>query len=104
MRKKQSKGKMYLKGKKLLSGFHIDFQLKNIIDGSLLYPDIYDSVLIEDIPENLSSDFWEDTIFLCKQALKGKGKLYVILPRKGLQLQYEIMKENSEFTIYSISK
>jgi len=104
MRKKQSKGKAYLKGKKLLSGAHLDFTLKNIIDGSLKNSCTFDSILIEEIPENLSKDFWENVLYACRGALTLKGKIYAILPRHGVQLPYEILRETDIFTIYLISK
>jgi hypothetical protein len=105
MRKKQSKGKAYLKGRKLIGKNHYDFLLQSIIDESL-EKFTYDSILIDykEIPLHLSIDFLENAIFLCRKALTEKGKLYIILSRRGVLLPNEIIKENEDFTIYSISK
>jgi hypothetical protein len=105
MKTKQSKGKAYLKGKKLIAKNHYDFKLASLLDDNLLKFS-YDSILIDykEIPLSLSIDFLENAIFLCRKALTEKGKLYIILSRKGTLLQNEIIRENEEFTIYSISK
>jgi hypothetical protein len=105
MRKKQSKGKAYLKGKKLLKGEFLDFQLIALADEKTLGIEKYDTILIEEIPGTVSNAvFWEDLIHLCRVALKPKGKIYAILPRKGKMLPFEILRENEEITIYSIDK
>jgi len=105
MRKKQSKGKAYLKGKKLLTGECLDFELISLAQSETLGIEKHDTILIEEIPSSLvNALFWEDLIHLARQALKPKGKVYAIVPRNFKGLPYEILRENSEFTIYSIDK
>ena len=75
MRKKQSKGKAYLKGKKLLQGDFLDFELISLADGNTLGIERYDTILIEEIPSSLANAlFWEDLIHLARVSLKPKGK------------------------------
>ena len=105
MRKKQSKGKAYLKGKKLLQGEFLDFELISLAQSETLGIEKYDSILIEEIPLSIANAiFWEDLIHLARVALKPKGKAYAIVPRNFKGLPYEILRENSEFTIYIIDK
>ena len=105
MRKKQSKGKAYLKGKKLLTGECLDFELIALADGNTLGIERYDTILIEEIPGCIANAiFWEDLIHVCRVALKPKGKAYAILPRQAKGIGYEILRENEVFTIYSIDK
>jgi hypothetical protein len=104
MRKKQSASKAYLKGKKLLVGQTLDFTLQSLL-GESLGLECYDSILLENIPENLSKGFWEDIIHVSRVALKTGCVAYAVLPRFGkILLPFEIIRENSEFTIYKISK
>lgn len=101
---KASKSKAYLKGKKLLSGDILEFKLQDI-QGESLGLRTYDAILIEDIPDNLGKSFWLDTLHFSRLALKEKGKIFAVLPRRGLvYLPYEILRENEEYTIYTIDK
>jgi hypothetical protein len=102
MRKKASKSKAYLRGKKLLSGNHLDFTLQ-CLQGEMGKG--FDSILIEEIPETLTKEFWENALHVCRMALNQNGKVYAILPRWGkILLPYEILRENELVTIYCIKK
>lgn len=93
-----------MKSKKLLSGELWEVKLIDLQSGESRV-DRYDSILIEDIPENLTLEFWESLIHWSRVALKEKGLAYIVLPRKGkILLPYEILRENEVYTIYKIAK
>lgn len=99
---KQSKEKAYLKGKKLLSGVHLDFTMQSFFNHDLAKQ--YDSILVEGLPGFVPKVFFEDLIDTCRSVLSDKGLLFLALPRRGVVIQHEIMREDENTTLYRISK